>query len=66
MLGLGLVTGGDLDDATIDGIWALSSPEVFAKLVLDRGWSPDAYRAWLTETAAHVLSARPNAELEET
>ena len=33
-----------------DIIHALVSPEVYGLLVIDRAWSADRYRAWLTET----------------
>jgi AcrR family transcriptional regulator len=33
-----------------DIIHALMSPEIYRLLVLDRGWPPDRYERWLTET----------------
>jgi AcrR family transcriptional regulator len=36
-------------DAT-DIAYALMSPEVYRLLVLDRGWPPERYKRWLTET----------------
>jgi AcrR family transcriptional regulator len=40
---IGLVLGRPVDDATVDLAWALFGPEVFAKLVGERGWSAEAY-----------------------
>jgi len=38
-----------------DLIHALMSPELFRLLVLDRGWDPERYRRWLTETLVDQL-----------
>ncbi|MEZ5410162.1 MAG: TetR/AcrR family transcriptional regulator [Acidimicrobiales bacterium] len=38
-----------------DVIHALMSPEIYRLLVIDRGWKPERYRRWLTETLAHQL-----------
>ena len=40
-----------------DLIHALMSPELFRLLVSDRGWTPDRYRTWLTQTITHQLTA---------
>lgn len=40
-----------------DMIHALMSPEVFALLVSDRGWSPDHYEHWLAHILADQLTA---------
>ncbi len=57
-VGLALITGRQLTDRTVDEIWALASPEVIAKLVLDRGWTIDEYEHWLAERATPLVSAR--------
>jgi len=36
-------------DAAADILWTLNHPDVWALLVGRRGWSPDAYEAWLRE-----------------
>ncbi len=40
-----------------DIIHALMSPEVYRLLVVDRGWSPERYEKWLTETLVGQLLA---------
>lgn len=41
-----------------DIIHALMSPEMFALLVADRGWTPRRYRQWLTRTLIDQLLPR--------
>lgn len=38
-----------------DRVHALMSPEVYRLFVVDRGWSPPRYRAWLAATLAQQL-----------
>lgn len=38
-----------------DIVHALMSPEVYGLLVVDRGWSPERYERWLTETLVDQL-----------
>jgi AcrR family transcriptional regulator len=40
-----------------DIIHALLSPEVYRLLVVDRGWPPERYTDWLTDTLVHQLLA---------
>jgi AcrR family transcriptional regulator len=40
-----------------DIIHALLSPELYRLTVVDRGWPPDRYRRWLSETLADQLLA---------
>jgi AcrR family transcriptional regulator len=40
-----------------DIIHALMSPEVYRLLVVDRGWPPERYETWLTETLVEQLLA---------
>jgi AcrR family transcriptional regulator len=44
-----------------DIIHALVSPEVYGLLVVDRGWPPERYETWLTETLVDQLLAPPRA-----
>jgi AcrR family transcriptional regulator len=44
-----------------DIIHALVSPEVYGLLVVDRGWPPERYEMWLTETLVDQLLAPPRA-----
>jgi AcrR family transcriptional regulator len=48
---LGLILEHPLDERTIDLAWALFSTEVFAKLVLERGWDEGAYRVAMLRVA---------------
>jgi AcrR family transcriptional regulator len=44
----------------LDTVWALTSPELHQLLVRVRGWTRDAYRAWLSDSlAALLLDAGP-------
>jgi hypothetical protein len=36
-------------------IWAMNSTEFYLLFVRDRGWSPEAYEAWLAETWKRLL-----------
>ena len=38
-----------------DILWTIGSPEVHQQLTVDRGWSNDDYRSWLTTTLRAVL-----------
>jgi AcrR family transcriptional regulator len=38
-----------------DVVHALMSPEVYRLLVADRGWTPDRYRQWVTDTLVQQL-----------
>ena len=42
-----------------DIVHALMSPEVYRLLVCDRGWPPERYEQWLTDTLTDQLLARP-------
>lgn len=42
-----------------DIIHALASPEVYGLLVVDRGWPPERYEAWLTRTLVDQLLVAP-------
>jgi AcrR family transcriptional regulator len=44
-----------------DIIHALVSPEVYRLLVDDRGWPPERYETWLTDTLVDQLLAPPRA-----
>ncbi len=40
-----------------DVLWALTSPELYSLLVVQSGWSGDAYEQWLVETLTERLLA---------
>lgn len=44
----------DPDDAA-DAVWALNSPELFAMLTDERGWTPDRYQRWLADALVRLL-----------
>lgn len=46
-----------------DVVWAMNSAELYALLVSERGWSPDRFQRWLTETWCCLFLASPGAEL---
>jgi AcrR family transcriptional regulator len=56
--GGGLRAGLTVDAAT-DMLWTLNHPDVWNLLVLERGWTPDAYRDWLAATTRAQLLAPP-------
>jgi AcrR family transcriptional regulator len=57
--GLELVTGRRLDQALVDGIQALGSPEVYLLLVEQSGWSTKKYQEWLADTMGRLLDHLP-------
>jgi AcrR family transcriptional regulator len=44
----------DVDTAT-DVLWAISAPDVYRLLVVETGWSPERYAAWLTAAARALV-----------
>jgi AcrR family transcriptional regulator len=50
----GLPTGMTRQQAT-DIVWALTAPELFDRLVRQRGWSPDRYERWLGDAMTAAL-----------
>lgn len=47
---------GDQDgELAADAVWALTSPEVFRLLTIERGWSEDTYEAWLVRMLEGML-----------
>jgi AcrR family transcriptional regulator len=44
-----LITGHSVDERDRDGVWALTSPEVYLLLVESSGWTVDRYERWLRE-----------------
>jgi AcrR family transcriptional regulator len=53
--GLGLVLGHRVPDRLADSVWAIACPEVFAKLVLSRGWSIVRYERWLVDVVTALI-----------
>ena len=52
---IALAVGTDANKVERDGVWALTSPEVFLLLVESSGWTVDQYEAWMAETLDRVL-----------
>jgi AcrR family transcriptional regulator len=46
--------GISVDDAA-DVLWTITAPDVYRLLVVEAGWSPDRYAAWLTEAARALV-----------
>jgi AcrR family transcriptional regulator len=42
-----------------DILWALTGPDVYRLLVVDSGWDPERFTAWLDATLATALLRRP-------
>lgn len=53
---LELVVRRPVDDATVDGIWAITRADVYALLIRDRGWTDAQYREWLIATVTRLLT----------
>lgn len=54
-----LAPGLDAARAT-DILWTLNHPDVWLLLVVERGWAPEQFEAWLGDTAVHqLLRPRP-------
>lgn len=51
----GALRPGLREDDAADIIHALVSPEVYRLLVVERGWSPERYERWLTETLVQQI-----------
>jgi len=51
----GALRAGVRERDAADLVHALMAPEVYRLLVVDRGWTPDRYREWLTATLVQQL-----------
>jgi AcrR family transcriptional regulator len=49
-------------DEAADVIWSTNGPEFYTLLVVERGWLPDRFAAWLAETWARLLLADNEAD----
>jgi AcrR family transcriptional regulator len=38
-------------------LWTFNDPAIYHRLVLERGWAPERFQAWLAETLEHQLIA---------
>jgi len=53
--GLRLITGRRVGARVVDAVWAVAAPEVFTKLVVERGWSMAEYERWLVGTVEPLI-----------
>jgi AcrR family transcriptional regulator len=56
-----LIVGREVGETDRDGVWALTSPEVYLLLVEVSGWSADRYEAWMNKM---LRSAVPRSSSE--
>jgi AcrR family transcriptional regulator len=50
-----LIMGREATETERDGLWALTSPEIYILLVEESGWAPDQYEAWMAQTLERVV-----------
>ena len=46
----------------VDVVWAMAGSEVYAKLVLDSGWTPSRFENWLGQALIGTLLAGPSGQ----
>jgi AcrR family transcriptional regulator len=52
---LELITGRAPTNSERDGVWAVTSPEVYLLLIEESGWTPGQYEAWIAEILERVI-----------
>jgi len=52
---LQLITGNDPSAVERDGMWAITSPEVYSLLVEESGWPPARYQTWMADVLERVV-----------
>jgi AcrR family transcriptional regulator len=55
----GLLRPGLSGSEAADIVWAMAGSEVYAKLVLDLGWTPERFECWLSEALVGALIGSP-------
>jgi AcrR family transcriptional regulator len=50
-----LIIGREPTVAERDGVWVLTSPEVYLLLVENSGWSANQYESWMADTLERIL-----------
>lgn len=53
--GMALMLGSEPGEPLVDALWALVSPESYAGLTRDRGWSPAQVEDWFTTLASAAI-----------
>jgi AcrR family transcriptional regulator len=51
----GPLRGGLEPDYAVDALWLYMAPDLFHRLVHGRGWAPERFQSWLTETLCRLL-----------
>ncbi len=64
LLAQDLIATGDLRpelgvDEIADVVWSMNSAEFYYLLVSERGWSPEKFQTWLTDTWSRLFLAQP-------
>jgi AcrR family transcriptional regulator len=54
----GLLPSGEPLERIVDGVWVLTAPEVYDRLVRQRGWSADDYTDWLATQLRTVVEPK--------
>jgi AcrR family transcriptional regulator len=54
-----LIVGREPTVAERDGLWALTSPDVYLLLVEESGWTPDQLEAWLAQALERLVPRAP-------
>ena len=60
----GIVRPGLSFDNVRDILWSLTSREMYRMMVIERGWSPEAYEQWLAEALTQLLAREGRAPVE--
>ena len=55
-----LIIGGEVGETDRDGVWALTSPEIFLLLVESSGWTVDQYQAWMSGMLERAVPRSPS------
>jgi AcrR family transcriptional regulator len=55
-----LIIGGGVGETDRDGVWALTSPEIYLLLVESSGWTVDRYEAWMSEMLERAVPRSPS------
>ena len=54
-----LIMGRSATEIERDGVWALTSPEVYLLLVEESGWTVERYETWMADTLERVIPRSP-------
>lgn len=51
----GSLKGGLTVDEAAETVWAITSAEIYDLMTIDRGWTPERYQKWLSDTLISIL-----------